>query len=309
MGYYVVHVLGYDYHAFIDHEQLKLKHEPSGETRIIQLEDVAMIVAASPRSTITTPALARLGEEDIPLVSCNRKFEPKAITHPYHSSRNTKLVRAQANLKKSFKQILWDKIVNEKVRRQRNVIPEHHEKDEKIQKLLSDDELESSQLESQAARHYWEWFFKQTNTREGVRKQQSRSGFNGMLDYGYVVLRTAILRSLAGHGFIASLGLHHKTRRKSLPLADDLVEPFRPLIDQMALEQDDDFDPDEDKDWDHWVRSVSDLLGEPIPVERDEKEKRLLYVIDSYVEGLGQAMKSKDPEEFVIPEFVSLKVK
>ena len=69
-------------------------------------------------------------------------------------------------------------------------------------------------------------------TDEKRRVPGTREGVNGMLDYGYAILRTAVLRSLAAHGFIAAIGIAHAAKAGSFALADDVMEPLRPWIDR-----------------------------------------------------------------------------
>src|SRR5208282_2455191 len=93
--------------------------------------------------------------------------------------------------------------------------------------------------ESRAARHYWKHLLPRLSewpkTDEKRRTPGTREGVNGMLDYGYAVVRTAVLRSLAAHGFIAALGIAHSAKAGSFALADDLMEPLRPWLDVQLL--------------------------------------------------------------------------
>ncbi|MEO5802113.1 MAG: CRISPR-associated endonuclease Cas1, partial [Verrucomicrobiota bacterium] len=90
--------------------------------------------------------------------------------------------------------------------------------------------------ESRAARHYWKHLLPRLSetisSGEKRRIPGTREGVNGMLDYGYAILRTAVLRSLAAHGFIAAIGIHHAAKAGSFALADDLMEPLRPWTDR-----------------------------------------------------------------------------
>ena len=87
--------------------------------------------------------------------------------------------------------------------------------------------------ESRAARHYWKHLLPRLSewqqTEETRRVPGTREGVNGMLDYGYAILRTAVLRSLAAHGFIAAIGIAHVPKAGSFALADDVMEPFAPV--------------------------------------------------------------------------------
>jgi len=305
MGYHIIHLLGYDYYVKIDHEQLSITDQKTDDVTIIPLDDIAMVIAASPRVMVTTPALAGLAQKNIPLVSCNKKFEPVSITAPYHNCRNTDLTRAQVNISEKTQDELWKKVIQAKISYQSKNVMGDRPKHKKMHELVKKCEDRPPQhMEAQAARIYWKIFFDRLNTMEEVRRQQTKSGYNGMLDYGYMVLRSAILRSLAAHGFIATLGIHHKIRSGGFPLADDLVEPLRPLVDRLILEVGGDLDPDEKKGWREWVAVVSGVLEKSFEVRDQKKKKRLLYIIDSYIESLSRAIRKNKADLLKVPELI-----
>lgn len=82
-------------------------------------------------------------------------------------------------------------------------------------------------LEAQAARAYWQRLF------EGFRRHDEDRR-NGLLNYGYAVVRAALARSCAASGLLPAFGIHHRSRTNPFNLVDDLIEPFRPVVDRMA---------------------------------------------------------------------------
>lgn len=141
--------------------------------------------------------------------------------------------------------------------------------------------------ESRAARHYWKHLLPRLaewqQTEEKRRVPGTHKGVNGMLDYGYAILRTTTLRSLAAHGFIAALGIAHAAKAGSCVLADDLMEPLRPWIDRELRE----FVQGGKRPMEEWMRqSVTVLTAE---VVFGKANVRLLNAIDLYVQSFADA--------------------
>jgi CRISPR-associated protein Cas1 len=153
--------------------------------------------------------------------------------------------------------------------------------------------------ESRAARHYWKHLLPRLSewqkTDEKRRVPGTREGVNGMLDYGYAILRTAVLRSLAAHGFIAAIGIAHAPKAGSFALADDVMEPLRPWIDQeLRL-----FVQGGKRPMQEWLRQAVSVLQLEVPINRNKL--RLLNAIDVYVQSFADAAMSRMPLALKIP--------
>jgi CRISPR-associated protein Cas1 len=120
-------------------------------------------------------------------------------------------------------------------------------------------------------------------TAEIRRVPGTRTGVNGMLDYGYAIIRTAVLRSLAAHGFIAAIGLAHAPKAGSFALADDLVEPLRPWIDRELCR----FVQGGSRPMEEWMRQAVGVLQAEVPM--NNAKVRLLNAIDLYVQSFATA--------------------
>jgi CRISPR-associated protein Cas1 len=153
--------------------------------------------------------------------------------------------------------------------------------------------------ESRAARHYWKHLLPRLSewqqTDEKNRVPGTREGVNGMLDYGYAILRTAVLRSLAAHGFIAAIGIAHTAKAGSFALADDVMEPLRPWIDrELKL-----FLQGGPRPMTEWMRQAVSVLQLEVPINRNKM--RLLNAIDVYVQSFADAAMSRMPLVLKIP--------
>jgi CRISPR-associated protein Cas1 len=153
--------------------------------------------------------------------------------------------------------------------------------------------------ESRAARHYWKHLLPRLSewqeTEEKRRIPGTREGVNGMLDYGYAILRTAVLRSLAAHGFIAAIGIAHVPKAGSFALADDVMEPLRPWIDRELRQ----FDQGGKRPMQEWMRQAVSVLQLEVSINRNKL--RLLNAIDVYVQSFADAAMTRMPLPLKIP--------
>ena len=150
--------------------------------------------------------------------------------------------------------------------------------------------------ESRAARHYWKHYFAALNTGEQRRIPRTREGVNGLLDYGYAILRTAVLRSLAAHGFIAALGIAHVPKAGSFALADDLMEPLRPWIDRQLIQY---LQTTDEPDIKEWMPQAVQILTQEVLM--GGSRIRLLNAIDIYVRSFASTATEKKSPPLNIP--------
>jgi CRISPR-associated protein Cas1 len=280
---------------------------------------VAVIVAAAPDLSLTAGALRRMAELNVLLIICNEKFEPCALTLPYYRATNTELLRRQVEWTPEWKAMMWRQIIAAKVRNQATVLTHLKRAHTVLNEIAHRCEVASSPsslageassprpslasvtaarriglhsdspdaCESRAARHYWKHLLPRLSewqqTDERRRVPGTREGVNGMLDYGYAIMRTAVLRSLAAHGFIAAIGIAHAPKAGSFALADDLMEPLRPWVDrELRL-----FLQGGPRPMEEWIRQVVKVLAVETPIGR--AKVRLLNAIDLYVRSFAYA--------------------
>lgn len=153
--------------------------------------------------------------------------------------------------------------------------------------------------ESRAARHYWKHLLPRLSEWQGTDERRrvpgTREGVNGMLDYGYAIMRTAVLRSLAAHGFIAAIGIAHAAKAGSFALADDVMEPLRPWIDRELRQ----FVQGGKRPMQEWMRQSVSVLQLEVPL--NASRVRLLNAIDVYVQSFADAAVSRMPLPLRIP--------
>lgn len=241
-------------HLSVRHEQLVLKRD--GQTiGSVPCEDIGVVLVDHPQTTYTHGALAKLAESDAAVVICGRDHLPAAMLLPMadHSQVVWRL-DAQLAVSRPLRKRLWKQIVVAKVRAQAVNLPSDQPPHRKLLALAREVRSgDPSNVEAQAARVYWaNWLGSAPNSGSEelgtdplapddrlasiFRRDPDGSGLNGFLNYGYAVLRAAVARAIVAAGLLPSLGIHHRSRSNAFCLADDLMEPLRPLVDDRVRE-------------------------------------------------------------------------
>lgn len=315
MSYHILHLLSQNLHVNLRRDQLCISQKDSSEKNSVPLEDIAVVISASPTVQFSSSILRRMAELNVVLLVCNRKFEPCSISFPYHHVTNTTLVRKQTECPEEWKRVAWQQLIECKIRNQGEVLRniEQFELANRFENIAKDcgaDGQENNQTvnlskisinhreglhskdanacESRAARLYWKPYLETASSlcesEEYKRDQGTRNGINGKLDYGYAILRSAIVRSLAAHGFIAAIGISHATRAGTFALADDIIEPFRPFQDLHLIN----FLQQGGREMKDWAKLAAEILTKEVKIKN--QSIRLLNVIDLTVRSLATAI-------------------
>lgn len=213
--------------AKLKREHFALVVEQDSSARV-PFEDIAVIVLHHREITLTHPVLAACAEYGISLFSTGDNHQPNGVFLPYLShSRATRMMRLQMQLERPIAKRAWAEIVRAKIQNQARCLTLTHSQnadrlDSLARRVRSGD---SENMEAQASAIYFRALF-------GANFDRSQPGWiNAALDYGYAIFRGAIARGLVAHGFLPSLGLFHRSEQNAFNLADDVIEPFRPVVD------------------------------------------------------------------------------
>jgi CRISPR-associated protein Cas1 len=213
--------------ATLRREKFSLVIEQNQAARI-PFEDIAIIVLNHREITLSHSVLSACGEYGIGLFSLGPTYHPNGVFLPFlPHSRATRMLRLQLALGKPAAKRAWQTIIQAKISNQATCL--------KLADLAGVERLESlarrvrsgdpDNLESQASGVYFRSLFGNSFHRG------QPLWMNAALDYGYAIFRAAIARGLVAHGFLPALGLFHASEQNAFNLADDLIEPFRPLVD------------------------------------------------------------------------------
>lgn len=208
-----------------EHFALVVEQEQSAR---VPFEDIAVIVLNHREITLTHPVLSACADYGIGLYSTGDNHQPNGVFMPFlQHSRATRMQRLQLDLDKPTSKRAWARIVQTKIQNQARCMD--------LVSVAGADRLASyarrvrsgdgGNLEAQASAYY----FPQVFGRSFHRSQNNWT--NAALDYGYAVMRGACARALVAHGMLPSIGLFHSSEQNAFNLADDLIEPYRPVVD------------------------------------------------------------------------------
>ena len=199
----------------------------------IPIEDIGYIVIDHPEIYLSVPALNLLVDNNTAVIICNTNHLPNGMFLNLNSHHiQQEIFKNQINASVPLKKQLWQQTVMEKITNQgillQNITSKTNNFDFLASKVLSGD---TSSMEGVAANFYWKSFFEHNFKRERFGDYP-----NNFLNYGYAILRAATARALSGSGLLNTLGIHHKSKYNAFALADDIMEPFRPIVDEKVAE-------------------------------------------------------------------------
>lgn len=203
------------------------------EKRTIPIEDIGYVILEHPQIQITLPLLNALSDNNVAVIFCGENRMPNAMLMNLDSnSTQGDSFTNQANASPAFKRNLWQQVVTAKIRNQANLLTKLGKDGDLLKPLWRNVKSgDADNREGVASKIYWTEMFGRTfvRSREG-------SGPNPMLNYGYTILRAATARALMGSGLLPAFGIFHRNRYNAFPLADDMMEPFRPYVDEIVFE-------------------------------------------------------------------------
>lgn len=201
------------------------------------IEDLGVVVLDHQQITITQGLLEALLENNVALITCNSRSMPVGLQLPlYGNTIQNERFRSQLDASKPLQKQLWQQTMKAKIENQACVLRNNTETETRCMFVWAES-LKSgdpTNMEAQAAVYYWKNLF----LKECAGFIREREGMppNNLLNYGYAILRAVIARSLVCSGLLPTLGIHHHNRYNAYCLADDIMEPYRPYVDELVLE-------------------------------------------------------------------------
>ena len=204
----------------------------------IHINEIAVLIIETTSVSLTAALLCELTKKKVKIIFCDEKRNPSSELIPYYGSHDTSMkVRKQIAWSEDIKTAVWTEIVTEKIRKQAENLEHWNQgESELLYEYISQMELgDATNREGHAAKVYFNALFGMDFTRT------AENSINAALNYGYSLLLSTCTREITINGYITQLGLFHDNMFNPFNLASDLMEPFRPLVDnlikQMAPEK------------------------------------------------------------------------
>lgn len=259
----------------------------------IPLQEILCLVIENPSVSITGHLLNALSENKIITLLCDKKHLPSSFVVPiYGHHKQSRHIAKQLNWNKEYKSLLWQRIIKNKIAKQKQVIQYFYRNidtsffDNCVQETRLND---STNREGLAAKSYFNIILD-----SGVSRN-SDEFVNAGLDYGYQVLLAVFVRTIVSKGYLTEIGIKHKNEFNPFNLACDFMEVFRPLVDFLVLQNVyDQFEKDE-------KRAILNMFNEKVKLNK--KKYFLVNAIEIYLDGIFKFLESGDVNFIKMPIF------
>ena len=200
------------------------------------IEDIGMVILDNKQITLSHGLLNALLENNCAVVTCNDKNMPTGLMLPLSTNTiQSERFRNQIDASVPLKKQLWQQTIKAKIENQAKVLSSCTSTEVRGMMRWATDVKsgDSDNLEARAAAYYWKNLFAEFTTKF-VRCRDGEAP-NNLLNYGYAILRAVISRALVGSGLLPTFGIHHHNRYNAYCLADDIMEPYRPYVDELVF--------------------------------------------------------------------------
>lgn len=201
------------------------------DTRKIHLNEIAMIIIESTAVSLTAYLLSELMKNKIKVIFCDEKRNPSSELLPYYGCHDTsQKIKKQMEWTYDIKKAVWTEIVAEKIRKQSNLLLKLNKSEAgMLQNYISEIEFgDATNREGHAAKVYFNSLFGKDFTRT------EECPTNAALNYGYTLILSTFNREIVCNGYITQIGLFHDNMFNQFNLGSDLMEPFRPIVDELV---------------------------------------------------------------------------
>lgn len=203
--------------------------------KTIPIEDIGVVVLDNRRITITTGAMEALLGNNCAIITCDSTSLPVGLMLPLcGNTTQTERFRNQIDASLPLKKQLWQQTIRQKILNQAMVLSRNTGAVVKNMQVWANEVKsgDTDNLEARAATYYWRNIF--PTLPNFVRGREGEPP-NNLLNYGYAILRACVARGLVGSGLLPTLGIHHHNRYNAYCLADDIMEPYRPFVDDLVI--------------------------------------------------------------------------
>ena len=215
----------------VKHSQICIKTEHQ-EDCLRSVEDLGALIVDHHSVHLTVPLINLLAQNNVRVVFCNEQHIPTTMLMDLDSNvLQAKRFRAQLEAGKPLQKQIWKQIVERKIQNQSLLLKKCGKGEDLLEPYHAHVKSgDTTNREGIAAKVYWRYLFGKQFVRDRIGPVP-----NNLLNYGYALLRSAVARGLMDAGLLPSVGIFHRNYYNSFPLADDLMEPYRPFVDELVL--------------------------------------------------------------------------
>lgn len=276
---------------------IKERHEDNVLDKI-PLSDIWVIIIDNPQVSITASLMGQVNDAGIGVLFCDSNHMPNGLALPIGAhSRHAEIVEHQLAISKPLRNQLWAKIVRRKIENQARALELCGGNPCDVEKILSYardvQSNDKTHREGAAAGEYFSKLIPYGSRWTGP--------MTAPLNFGYAILRTGIAQCAVSHGWLVSRGIHHHSAENAFNLVDDLIEPFRAVVDLMVVKENL-LAPLSRLNKDTLTKATSVL------VLLDNKEMPVQTAIDVYCESLRRAIELKDSDQLLLPTLIGLEM-
>ena len=213
--------------------QLKIEDAETRETiGSIPIEDLGFLVLDHYQMTMSHQLIVALQQNNVAIISCDESHLPLGLMlpmsgHVEHSER----LKYQINMSEPLRKQLWKQTVEAKIFQQKALLSKFGFVEEPMQNYLTNVKSgDTSNMEGIAAQYYWKQLF------DNFTRERNGDAANNLLNFGYAILRSMVARALVSSGLNPTIGIFHRNKYNAFCLADDIMEPYRPYVDELVLE-------------------------------------------------------------------------
>ena len=214
--------------------QLVLAYKDDPDNKVtIPIEDIGVVIIEHQQVSITIPLMNALVEGNVQVVMCNNRGMPSAMLQSFEGNNlQGENLRNQMGAGEVLKKQLWKQIGEAKIRNQAALLNKVGQEGDRLKQYYQNVKSgDADNREGIAARIYFSELFG-----ESFLRDRTVPGINALLNYGYAILRAATARALVSSGLLPAIGLFHHNRSNAFPLADDVMEPYRPYVDEIVYD-------------------------------------------------------------------------
>ncbi len=284
------------YYLSVKNKQLVVSEKAGMAIKTVPVEDLGFIVLDHPQISFSMKLMEELSEFNVATVFCDSKHLPASMLLSLDANHiQSEIFRAQVDASEPLKKNLWKQTIEAKIQNQSRLLEKLGKNNLPLKAVgKSVKSGDTDNREGFAARLYWIELMGKNFIRDRYGEPP-----NPFLNYGYILLRSAVARALAGSGLLATLGIHHRNRYNAFCLADDIMEPYRPYIDEIVFDMNNKWPESFMLDKQHKAELLQMMT---VDVKIGENKRPLMVALSQTTASLARCF-SGEARKITYPEF------